>query len=307
MDIPVLVMGFNRPELLECCLHSLQEQGVQNLFIALDGPRTEAEKSRCDEVLEMAKRFQNSNSVRILTRSKNLGCYLGVISNLDWFFSEVDFGIVIEDDCTVTQEFFQDVRNFQSRISDYARENVGMITAHNPFGKSDAAFQTEYSLIQGWAISSKVWGHARPQLLDFTFPSLKPATDRPFWENLYWWSNATRAKIGGVDTWDGAFSYAMYSLRLKCLVPVQNQITNFGFGLEATHTKDPNGSILISGSPTLLENDKHDELLRKYYFSLRPRFFYTSLVRLLLDFIRIDQRPNSQEKLQSDLRTRRII
>ena len=306
MNIPVLVMGFNRPELLRNCLQSLKQQGVGKLYVALDGPRTEFERAKCDEVVQIAESFRASTSLKLLTRSKNLGCYLGVISNLDWFFSEVSFGIVIEDDCIVDQKFFQDVREFQSHLSDHALESVGMITAHNPFVNSDTSFKTEYSFIQGWAISSKVWEDIRPQLLKVTFPSLKPHTKRTFWENLYWWSNATRAKIGGVDTWDGAFSYAMFSLRLKCLVPSQNQITNHGFGLDATHTTDPEGSILISELPAQSMNEARDQLLRKYYFKLKPRYFFTALLRLFFDFLRFGDRPKSSEKLSLDIRTRKV-
>jgi hypothetical protein len=307
MNIPVLVMAFNRPELLRNCLESLQDQGVENLYIALDGPRSDLERAKCDEVLQIAESFRNSTSLKILTRSRNLGCYLGVISNLDWFFSEVSFGIVIEDDCIIDKKFFEDVLDFQSQLSDHIRDGVGMITAHNPFRKSEAPFNSEYSFIQGWAISSKVWQSVRPQLLKVTFPSLRPSAKRAFWENIYWWSNATRAKIGGVDTWDGAFSYAMYSLGLKCLVPAQNQIANYGFGLDATHTTDPYGSILISELPNQLMNASHDTLLRKYYFKLKPRFFFTSLLRLLFDFFRFRDKPGTSEKMNFDMQTRRII
>ena len=37
---------------------------------------------------------------------KNLGCQVAVSNGISWFFEQVEFGIILEDDCIVDKEFF---------------------------------------------------------------------------------------------------------------------------------------------------------------------------------------------------------
>ena len=146
MDIPVLLMGFNRPDLLTRALESLREQGVQNLYVSLDGPRFEDEIGSCEECFKCVQQYRDSFQLKVLSRSSNLGCYLGVISNIDWFFSQVNFGIIIEDDCVVDEEFFRKAQEYLDTLELFLGHGVGMITAHNPFVATEDDLITEYFL-----------------------------------------------------------------------------------------------------------------------------------------------------------------
>ena len=306
MDIPVLLMGFNRPDLLTRALESLREKGVKNLYVSLDGPRFENEISSCEECFQCVQQYRESFDLKVLSRSSNLGCYLGVISNIDWFFSQVNFGIILEDDCIVDEEFFRRAQEYNDALELFLGYGVGMITAHNPFEATAGDLITEYSLIQGWAIAKETWGKVRSHILTISWPTIRLDSQRSLWENLYWWSNATRAKLGGIDTWDGAFSYAMFSEGYKCSVPSRNLISNFGFGLAATHTRDPDGSILIPQAKRESLTGSTDNILRELYFGVKPHHVFSALVHVLYDFVRFDKRIDFKIKLDKDYESRLI-
>lgn len=306
MDIPVLLMGFNRPDLLNRALESLREQGVQNLYVSLDGPRFEGEVKSCKECHQCVEQYRDSFNLKVLSRSSNLGCYLGVVSNIDWFFSQVNFGIIIEDDCIIDAEFFRRAQEYIDCPELFLRHEVGMITAHNPFESTASDFVTEYSLIQGWATPKETWVKVRSKIFTMSWPTIRLNSQRSLWENLYWWSNATRAKLGGIDTWDGAFSYAMFSEGYKCSVPSCNLVSNFGFGSTATHTRDPNGSILIPQVKRESLTGSSDKKLRVLYFGVKPHHLISALLHVFYDFVRFDKRIDFEMKLDEDYKSRMI-
>ena len=148
MDIPVLLMGFNRPDLLTRALESLREQGVQNLYVSLDGPRFEDEIGSCEECFKCVQQYRDSFQLKVLSRSSNLGCYLGVISNIDWFFSQVNFGIIIEDDCVVDEEFFRKAQEYLDTFDKLAERHWETIKETN-VQKKKKKF-CDYLLRKGW-------------------------------------------------------------------------------------------------------------------------------------------------------------
>ena len=93
--LPVLIVGFNRPDLLQNLLVKLYGLNVNTIYISLDGPRNEADFENCNDCLKVAQSFSTKFNIQIISRSYNLGCNLGVVSALDWFFSQVEFGVVI--------------------------------------------------------------------------------------------------------------------------------------------------------------------------------------------------------------------
>ena len=54
-NIPILVIGFNRPNLIGNLLAKLLELKACNLYIALDGPRNDEDAIKCEEVLKVVK------------------------------------------------------------------------------------------------------------------------------------------------------------------------------------------------------------------------------------------------------------
>jgi len=109
--IPVLVTSFIRPNFLQNVIDIIEKRNDIDLFFATDGPRNSYDKLKINECLTVLKqsKFKLSRE-NTLIHDHNYGTKLGLIKNIDWFFSKNKFGIVLEDDCQPNNQFF-DVLN----------------------------------------------------------------------------------------------------------------------------------------------------------------------------------------------------
>lgn len=305
---PVLVIGFNRPNLMNELLLILEKFGAIDLFVALDGPRNLKEKNLCEEVYQVIVSFQKNMNIRVLRRSYNLGCMLGVVSALDWFFEQNYFGVVLEDDCHPEQEFFDFITKFRNNKSVNDLKNIKIAAAHNPFDMKLNSQNTSAALIHGWATHSEVWTAIRKNYFKQNFPSIKNVSGntRNLTNAMYWWANSTRAKIGVVDTWDGIFSEQAWRLGFQTLIPDRNLIKNVGFGVAATHTRDPNGSNLVSLSKQEAAASDLDDLLSKQYYKIGKRHLLTSSLRVIFEYYKIFHNRDFESVLSQDLSLRTI-
>ena len=105
---PVLFVIFNRPDTTQKVFNAIRQAKPKQLFVAADGPREgkEGEKEKCEQVREIIEQIDWDCEVKTLFRDKNLGCKIAVSSAIDWFFENVEEGIILEDDCLPSQSFF---------------------------------------------------------------------------------------------------------------------------------------------------------------------------------------------------------
>ena len=305
-DIPVLVIAFNRADHTGRLLQQLASQGVGQVYVSIDGPRDMAEIAKCEEVLAVTRTFSDQMEIVVLHRNQNLGCGIGVTAALDWFFSHVNFGIILEDDCLPEDGFFEYFEHFFSQINHYEKLGVPMASAHNPFHSYGSDVVSSYCLIHGWGTTRDNWANVRQSFFRLGWPRFSNDSGevRSLSEGVYWWANATRARMGSVDTWDSMFCDRMWALGKHCLIPSTNLIQNNGFGETATHTKDPAGSILIHLDSNIKNSIEFDHLLRYYYFNIRPRHAITPFLKVLKDYFMFLFRTRIEESLKRDLNSR---
>ncbi len=304
ISTPILVIGFNRPDKILTLLNVLSELGVENLYVSIDGPRNDHDRENCNLALQYIHAFREKFNLRLMWRESNLGCCLGVVSAIDWFFSSAVNGIILEDDCVPsidTLTYFQD-----KLLSNASAQNpkIGMFSAHNPFMHWPNSTESNYFLIGAWATHATVWHKVRTDFFQFTTPQLlkNKKRGRKFSESLFWWANSNNARLGVVDTWDGIFSDRMWRLQFRSLVPQQNLIKNTGFGPEATHTKNPEETGFVD-LKTYSRSD-FDENLKKFYYKLN---FFSGLKAGTITAIRMVTRRGRRDYekiLAEDIKSR---
>ena len=109
LTTPVLFMMFNRPDTTQKVFDVIKKPKPKpkQFFIAVDGPRPDrkGEIQKCQKAREIATSIDWNCEVKTLFRDKNLGCKIAVSSAIDWFFENVEEGIILEDDCLPSQSF----------------------------------------------------------------------------------------------------------------------------------------------------------------------------------------------------------
>jgi hypothetical protein len=299
--IPVLLIGFNRPEHIRTAMLKLIELGVKNLYISLDGPRGPSDKANCINTFKQVEKLKDNFNSKVVYRQSNLGCCLAVVAALDWFYSQVDFGVILEDDCIPEKGVFEFFQDFQSKSRVYDGLRILIASAHNPLGSLPENLPTKHVFIHGWATAARTWQTIRKDFFAIALPSKKNRLggERSSAEAVYWWANATRARLGKVDTWDGIFYDRVWKLGIKTLLPRDNLIKNIGYGNNSTHTVTERALSLKIPNNMLLTGNI-DQYLKKHYFGIRYYHLFKPFFRVFLDLIQVRKKIDFELKLTHD-------
>ena len=242
---PILFLIFNRPDTTEKVFQRIREVQPVHLYISADGPRLNrpAEIQNCRQARRIIEKIDWDCDLHTHFSETNLGCRMGVSSGIDWFFSQVPEGIILEDDCLPEISFF----HFCETLLAHYRENprVMQIGGANYREHSDTRHGSYYfsrlTQIWGWATWKRAWalydvdiktyGTALNQHVPLNFfpnPSM-----RRFWKKKF--DMAYRHQI---DTWDIQWQFTMSLHDGLAALPRVNLVSNIGFNENATHTTD---------------------------------------------------------------------
>lgn len=250
LTTPVLFMIFNRPDTTQKVFNAIKKAKPRKLFVAADGPREgkEGEKKICGQVRKIMEQINWNCELKTLFRDKNLGCKIAVSSAIDWFFENVEEGIILEADCLPSQSFFW----FCQELLDYYRNDTRImhISGNNfQFGKKrgeGSYYFSKYAHVWGWATWRRAWKYFDVNMDTFEKFKKEGQINNVFrikQQQKSWIKTFQITYSGKIDTWDYQWAYACFINNGLCLIPNINLVSNIGFNKEALHTKLEN-SIL---------------------------------------------------------------
>jgi len=215
LKTPVLLIIFNRPDTTQQVFDAIRQAQPKQLFVAADGPREskEGEAEKCQRARGIVKQINWNCEVRILFQENNLGCGLGPATAINWFFENVEEGIILEDDCLPCPDFFV----FCEALLDYYRSNerIMEISGDNfqrGIKRGDASYYfSAYPHNWGWATWRRAW-----RRYDF------------------YCTSAEHRK----HAWDGQWLTSIRKNKGLTVVPNVNLVSNIGFRPDAVHTTD---------------------------------------------------------------------
>ena len=243
MDTPILFVVFNRKETALHTLNAIRKSKTKRLYIAGDGPRKNktGENLRVDETREaILEAIDWDCEVKTLFQENNLGCGPAVSSAIDWFFTNEEEGIILEDDCVPLESFFPFCEELLAKYRNDDR--IGGITGYNPLKKQ--VLTTSYGFSKyvenwGWASWRRVWQGFDMQM---GWRTHEQAQDI-FMNGGYNGKDADRWRhdVGLLDkqkinTWDVQWSLSVAAQNQLTIYPKHNLVSNIGVGDEATHT-----------------------------------------------------------------------
>lgn len=247
MKASVLFLYFNRPKTAKTVFESIRDARPQHLFLAADGPRESVvgEDKLCRDTRAAVEALIDwPCEVHRLYREHNLGCRVAVSSAIDWFFSHVEEGIILEDDTLPDLSFFQ----FSEILLERYRTSpeVMHISGNNfQFGRirgKGAYYGSRFAHSWGWATWRRAWSKYDINMPDF--PAIWDQSvikcNLPL-EIANWWKhNLALAKQGKCNTWDYQWHYCIMKHQGICLIPNLNLVENIGIGSDATHMQMEN-------------------------------------------------------------------
>lgn len=275
---PVLALVFNRPALTGQLLDALRAGQPAQLFVAADGPRPEVpdDGARCQQTRELFREIDWPCEVRKLFRERNVGLQEAVVSAIDWFFEHVTAGIILEDDCLPSPDFFP----FAGELIDRYAETPQVMHISGLNMRPDDSFEP-YSYgfagvghIWGWATWRRAWQLYDPTFADWRAVCYESGRHASQLRRVLGRKFAS-ADAGRKFTWARAWYYTTVRHHGVAVVPSVNLIRNVGFGADATHTSGKNhplrrdkwGSLKfpLLHPPHLRTNVPYERRLARYH------------------------------------------
>lgn len=245
LKTPVLFLVFNRPDTTKLVFEAIREAKPPRLYVASDGHRItkEGEAERVHEVRAIATNVDWDCEIKTLFRDENLGCKYAVSEAVSWFFQHEEQGIILEDDCLPSQSFFWFCEELLEKYKNDLR--VWHISGDNfqdgiKRGQGSYYF-SKFNHIWGWATWANRWSKYDVEMNSYdTFLSnnlmydlFELDQDKKYWSSIF-----EKAFKGEIDTWDYQWTYTVWVNSGLSILPNINLVSNIGFGLNATHTKE---------------------------------------------------------------------
>ena len=295
--VPILLITFNRPDHTRRVLERILEAKPQELYVFQDGARegNANDAAKCAEVRQVIDTlWDNYLSLAVLENEKqqprlhryysdvNLGCGPGPMTALNWFFSENEMGIILEDDAVPHPDFFGYCEQLLEKYKD--DESVRAIGSMNvdthPWGDGSYYFSMMNRNLCAWATWRRAWNDFDLYLRDTDWRTLDKTLKRygcGFYEREYWLDRLKEVQKDGQGgkSWDMQFFMSIWLHGAKGIIPNVNLSSNIGTVGEATHQMTEGNLIdnvpthpilpLVHPSIETIQNEADREFHHRYF------------------------------------------
>lgn len=247
----------------------------------------------------------NGTELFLWMRSDNYGCARSVITACKWFYSNEEFGAVLEDDCLPSLEFFAFLKSNRKRFESESNMSFICGTQHahvTNASKNVGYIVSSYPFLWGWATSREKWEEMSRNFICFS--TSRRVRNVSVQEVIYWRAGIRRALKRYVDVWDTIIVGYMVLNGLYCMLPVRNLIINKGLDEFATnHTAQDSQNqwdINLIGEDVWNELDNVNNSIRNNFLKIR---WYTPIrnsIRYILDAFSSTKRITLPEQLTRD-------
>lgn len=246
-EIPVLLTIFNRPAKTRAVIENLRQIKPKQLFVSADGPRPDQPQDveKCRLARQEVTSVDWKCDIKTRFLDDNMGCDPAVSSAIDWFFKNVDCGIILEDDCIIHPDFFAFCGELFVRYSE--DERLMQISSLSPYAPREHPYDYHFSGVfrcgGGWATWRRAWRHYTSDMNRYGSEEALAILNiyyRDHAKFLQQYRKFLEFRKGLFNNWDFQWNMACYAQNGLGIVPEKNLMQNIGFDEESTHTRQMN-------------------------------------------------------------------
>jgi hypothetical protein len=300
IETPILLIGFNRPEVIKESFSFIKLAKPTKLFVAIDAarPNKANEEQLVDEVKQIVQQVDWECQVLYKFNEENLGAEYTVSNAISWVLSIEETVIVLEDDIIAPMAFLQFAETMLDKYKN--DENIYMISGgqYTPLKNidTDYYFAMHSHTGSGWATWRRAWGNFDLQIkASNRYEEIleDPINNYSLEEQLFFKKRFEKMKRNGVgnSTWDLCWNYTRLINNGLSIIPRVNLTTNIGvFGLHANgfhkaHFLDFDINFICENEPIRVErNVFYDQHHYNTYLSPDKSLFYRVYLRILSIF-----------------------
>ena len=240
MNVPVLIVGFNRPELIVKRISELYRSTVipEKVYVSIDGGGEIIQS----EIVSLINQYFDRLSIEIVFRNKNLGCSNHILNAVSEVLSKNQNIIVIEDDVSISPNFIEIISLELLKVNE--KTDIAVVGGFSPFvipykfTKIIKNYwrETSYFSAWGWGTTKYFWDDIIVNIGSNDIEdSLKKSKA---WDLLSERKKRIWLKRFSRQIWDYQVQYNLFLQDKKSLLPVYRLIDNEGFSdARSTHTK----------------------------------------------------------------------
>ena len=240
MLAPIVIFAFNRPDSLQRMIDSLKLNPLyeeSEKFVYIDGPRSEDERHKVDEVIAVAKNI--THNVSISPVNKGLGS--SIIAGVSAVLEKYGKAIVLEDDLVFTSNFL----SYMNQALEFYEDDNRIISIcgyglkiKRPKGYRGDVYLSGRSSSWGWATWRDRWQQIDWDILDWNELSADRARQKAFNKNGSDMFAMLKDYMEGRNhSWAIRFCYNQFKLGMYSVSPFLSKVNNEGFGENATNCK----------------------------------------------------------------------
>lgn len=249
VDVPVLVLFFNRPEPLAMLMEEIRKARPSKLLLYQDGPRSEKDVPGIEACRKVVENIDWECEVHTNFREENSGCDPSNYNSMKWAFTIVDKCIFFEDDDVPALSFFQFCKELLDRYEQDPRVSMITGTNHDEVTKDVPYdyFFSSHACINGWATWRRVadqWDTEAYSFLDDDFNMSQMAgiiKEHGFKKNFIDICHRHRSQHKAF--YESLLQAQMIFNSALSIVPTRNMVNNLGALPGATHCSGNNQQL----------------------------------------------------------------
>ena len=270
-DISVLLICFNRPDHVRRVLSVIREKQPKQLFVFQDGARegNDADLEKCAQVRVVVTELVDWDcELHTYYADHNFGCGAGPMTGIDWFFNQVEEGVVMEDDCLPHPDFFPYCGELLERYRDNPKVMYISSTLYDNRWQCETSYDFSHYMVTGaWASWARAWKGFDLDLLSLDAKKFRRHCKKMLYSVVEadWWYfkvlDIQRDKEKK-SYWDYQMQIHLFKNEGLTIHPRANLVSNIGFDGEGTHTLENDGrgnlqsyGIMPLTHPALIEVD----------------------------------------------------
>jgi len=287
-----LLICFLREANLNRIIGALSAGQIEQVYVWIDGARNEVEAIQQENLKKTILAWHNNFSVfKINHQPRNLGLNKSIQSGIDWFFENVEHGIILEDDIVFEDDFLYFI-NTQKEFFD-SKSDLLLISGHNPNPQAGTCgyVPSNYPLIWGWYTNIEKWKLIKDLI---SGSNIELSVQLPVHVSQFWKSGIRKVDSGKLNSWALPFAYRMRASGYYAISPHVNLISNLGLDKYATHTVNSSkilGSRIeeykVCRNQVWVESDakSQNRYLEKYVYQIRLRHSFLPVKDFTLKMI----------------------
>lgn len=245
-NTPILLIGYNRPELLKKRLEEIGHFEFKYLYISIDGSNLSVASKIKQVIRESKPLLQHIEVVNTKFHKQNLGLTKHITGAISDILQNYRYLVVVEDDVQLSKNFYLNMLNGLNLLEKHKIK--GIVTGFSPieltkYQRNKNFWRlTRYTPIWGWSCSAEIWSSYKYDISteNITLELSKSLVWNKLSENQknIWTGRFQKIQKYPFSTWDMQLQYLSFKESFTNLCPFSRITNNQGFSdSRAVHTK----------------------------------------------------------------------